>query len=144
MWAGEEYAGGTKMSSPMWKDYLSGEKSLFDRGYDAIGFYAHLKNSGANVWKLLDSIMKTASKDSDALFNQFVKSAGDSFLTNWASGLARKSGVGEDWNTTGAGVTADKRLPYSIAVIDACSTAIGRNRLPQCGNRSEFARRLHL
>ncbi|MBD1823907.1 VWD domain-containing protein [Cyanobacteria bacterium FACHB-DQ100] len=116
MWAGEEYAGGTKMSSPMWKDYLSGEKSLFDRGYDAIGFYAHLKNSGVDVWKRLDSIMKTASNDSDGLFNQFVKSAGDSFLTTWASGLARKSEAGADWNTIGPGITADKRSSKATTV----------------------------
>ncbi|MBD1843140.1 VWD domain-containing protein [Cyanobacteria bacterium FACHB-63] len=116
MWAGEEYAGGTKMSSPMWKDYLSGEKSLFDRGYDAIGFYAHLKNSGVNVWKLLDSTMKSASKDSDVLFNQIVKSAGDSFLTNWASGLARNSKAGPDWDAAGPGITADKRSPYSVSI----------------------------
>lgn len=116
MWAGEEYAGGTKISSPMWKDYLSNQKSLFSRGYDAIGFYAHLKNSGVNVWKLLDSSLKTASNDSDALFNQFVKAAGDSFLTNWASGLTRKSEAGPDWDATGPGITSDKRSPNSIAL----------------------------
>lgn len=116
MWAGEEYTGGTKMSSPMWKDYLSDQKSLFNRGYDAIGFYSHLKNSGINVWKMLDTVLKNAPADSEALFSKFVSTAGDSFLTNWASGLARKSGAGDDWNTTGPGITADKRSPKSIAL----------------------------
>lgn len=127
MWAGEAYTGGTKMSSPMWKDYLSNQKSLFNRGYDAIGFYAHLKNSGVNVWKLLDSILKTASADSDVLFNQFVKFAGDSFLTNWASGLARKSEAGPDWDTTGPGITTDKRSPEPIAL--SSSTPVSREIL---------------
>ncbi|AFZ24106.1 von Willebrand factor type D domain protein [Cylindrospermum stagnale PCC 7417] len=123
-WAAEEYVGGTKISSPSWKEYLTNAKALFSRKYDAIGLYAHLKNNGVNVWKELDQLLKNTSNNSDILFKQLVSDVGDMFLTNWAAGLARLTKAGPDWDTTGPGITLDKREPTPIAISTSAPLSV--------------------
>jgi hypothetical protein len=56
-----EWVGATLVPTelPVWNAYLTGlNTSLFARTYDAIGFYAHMTNSGENTWGLLDKMLK--------------------------------------------------------------------------------------
>jgi hypothetical protein len=87
---------------PVWDAYLTDlGTSLFARTYDAIGFYAHMTNSGENTWHLLDRMLKASG--SAAAYNL---AANKEVRLTWASSLARQSGFGKGWQTTGPGITS--------------------------------------
>lgn len=87
---------------PVWNDYLTRlSTSLFARSYDAIGFYAHMTNSGQDTWHLLDKMLKAGG--SAAAYNV---AANKTLRLTWASSLARQSGFGKGWQTTGPGITS--------------------------------------
>jgi len=100
-----------------WDAYLTGlNTSLFARSYDAIGFYAHLTNSGEDTWHLLDPMLKAyATGGSAAAYNV---AADKRVRLTWASSLARQSSLGTGWQTTGPGITATTYHPpiHEIAV----------------------------
>jgi hypothetical protein len=99
---------------PVWDSYLTDpHASLFARSYDAIGFYAHVTNSGENTWNLLDRMLKSGS--SAAAYNV---AADKEVRLTWASSLARQSGLGKGWQTTGPGITSATYHPgiYDLAV----------------------------
>jgi len=85
----------------VWNAYLTGlSTSLFARGYDAIGFYAHMTNSGEDTWHLLDKMLKAGG--SAAAYNL---AANKQVRLTWASSLARQASLGRGWQTTGPGIT---------------------------------------
>jgi hypothetical protein len=85
-----------------WKSYLTGiDTSLFSRSYDAIGFYAHLTNSGEDTWRLLDPMLKAPSSAA-----AYAVGAGTEARLTWASSLARQPSLGKGWQTTGPGITS--------------------------------------
>lgn len=115
MWVGEEYVGGTPFSRPYWRDYLSVSRSIYDRSYDAMGAFAHLKNRGANVWLALNSILD--NPNSEAGFVAAAQATGEeSFLRTWATGLARQSSWGSEWDTSGPAITSDRRQPTQVGI----------------------------
>jgi hypothetical protein len=87
MWVGESLVGGTALEITVrhWKEYLLDrvdQHSLFARGYDAIGFYAHLEDEGINVWLLLDKMLEL-SPDNRAMFDLAV--GGTKAQSSWGS-----------------------------------------------------------
>jgi hypothetical protein len=98
-WVGETLAP-TPSDSAFWRPYLLNiSKSLLKRDYDAIGFYAHMAETGNNPWQRFDLMFKAHT--SMAAYNIATD---DSFKTTWASSLLRKGAWGEGWNTTGPGI----------------------------------------
>lgn len=115
MWVGEEYVGGTPFSRPYWQSYLTTSPPLYDRSYDAMGAFAHLKNRGANVWQALNAILD--NPDPEAGFVAAAQATGEeTFLRTWATGLARQSSWGSEWDTTGPAITSDRRSPTHVSV----------------------------
>ncbi len=119
-WAGETYAGGSSLGESRWRRYLTSYSQIEDRSYDAQGVFAHMAYSGEPVWNLLDRALTPplpAPADEPAWIDRFLglMANRDSFLQTWAMGLERNGSL-RDWDTSGPGITGDRReiVPLSI------------------------------
>jgi hypothetical protein len=119
-WAGETYAGGSSLGASRWRRYLTSYSQIEDRSYDAQGVFAHMAYSGEPVWNLLDRALTPplpAPADEPAWIERFLglMANRDGFLQTWAMGLERNGSL-RDWNTSGPGITGDRReiVPLSI------------------------------
>jgi hypothetical protein len=120
-----EWVGATlaPTSLPVWDDYLTDpDTSLFDRSYDAIGFYAHMTNSGEDTWHLLDAMLKAGGSAA-----AYSVAADKEVRLTWASSLARQSGFGKGWQTTGPGITSATYHPTleTVGVGTKISDTVG-------------------
>ena len=79
---------------------------LFDRSYDAIGFFSLMTESGEDTWHLLDPMLRAGSS-ADA----YSLAANTTLRRDWASSLARQPELGSGWNATGPGITQYKYAP---------------------------------
>jgi hypothetical protein len=103
-WAGEYLAGGSSVSATFWSEYLvMPKKTLFGRDYDAIGFYAHLDESGIDPWSVISPMLQAGTNAS--AFGIAVGPAGEELLNTWPTGYARDLSLGPAWDTTGPGIT---------------------------------------
>jgi hypothetical protein len=98
-----------------WEVYLEWpQRPLFNRKYDALGFYEHLQETGTDVWAAFPR-MWAAGSNNLAIF----KAAGadrEDFYDSWASSVLRDPGRGPAWYTDGSpGAPAASR--YSPSVI---------------------------
>ena len=129
LWVGEELVGGSQLTDAQrsWNRYLTGtgikgdgspvSANLFQRSYDAMGLFAHLKNSKLNPWMQIKAALTVASSgSSEAAFQALTNGAKKEVLETWASGLARSPNFGSIWNTVGPGITADQRAISSISL----------------------------
>jgi hypothetical protein len=105
-----------------WPPYLVDPgKSLFQRAYDAVGFYSQLTQSGVNVWSKLVPILLA---NGDPASFAAAGANQDPFFQLWASGYARLPGRGSAWDIVGPGVSADLAKPVALAVPDAVSVPV--------------------
>lgn len=104
-----------RVTSGWWKDYFATPGlGLFARSYDAVAFYAHLAETGTDVWSRLDAMMQAYVDalvsdwaDDPTTPNQAAWKAADpteQFLTTWGSGLTRGRFPGSAWTMTGPGL----------------------------------------
>jgi hypothetical protein len=100
-WVGETFAGSSIASATHWERYLRTAGSLLERDYDAVGFFAHLQNSGVNVWRELDDLLQLPPA---LAFSQAARDGGDDFLQTWPMGLSRRPDLGAGWDTDGPGI----------------------------------------
>jgi hypothetical protein len=120
-WAGETYAGGSSLGVPRWRRYLSDHYRLDQRSYDAMGLFAHLAHNGEpNVWRFIDRAftppLPTLSDDTAWLERLLGLMANrNGFLQTWAMGLERNPSLRE-WNTSGPGITSDRREIQTLAI----------------------------
>jgi len=99
---------------PEWDPYLSDiGTSLFSRSYDAIGFYAHMTDSGENTWRLLDPMLRAGSSPA-----AYSLAANNEVRLTWASSLARQSALGKGWQTTGPGITSATYHPPTDSISE--------------------------
>jgi hypothetical protein len=99
---------------PAWDSYLKDiDTSLFSRSYDAIGFYAHMTDSGEDTWHLLDPMLRAGSSPA-----AYGVAANNEVRLTWASSLARVSGLGKGWQTAGPGITSATYEPQTDSVSD--------------------------
>lgn len=75
--------------------------TLFERSYSAVGFYAHLAETGVNPYKVIPAMLLADS--SEAAFAASGATS-DEFLDSWAAGYFRGSVPGKDWAMTGPGL----------------------------------------
>jgi hypothetical protein len=140
-WFGMQYAYGRGgVNEWFWGPYLDTPGTdLFDRSYDALGFFALLDqevDERAELWALLDAMAnlpwETAGRGAPGLrlmeeaFALAVGAAdadelgvGESggFLRRWATGVVREPGWGDAWNVVGPGLGAYRPpAPSSEAV----------------------------
>ena len=104
-WTGPDY----KRIFP-WDEYLkTPERRLFQRSYDAVGFYAHMDESGIDPWPLLKDIL--AAPSNPAAYTEAVALNADHFSDTWPSGFARRPDWGAKWTTVGPGIQDAKPAP---------------------------------
>jgi hypothetical protein len=109
-----------------WDDYLEGPTiSLYQRTWDAIGFYAQL-NEIETMWQFVDPMLRA-----DGAENAFyVSGARDpKFAARWAAGYFRDSSYGPDWDILGPGATPAKSPPADIGVANGQETDVAADAL---------------
>lgn len=69
---------------------------LFQRSYDAIGFWGHAQDTTGALWKQLPAILASGKDD----FTSFSTAGGDddAFLDSWGSSIVRPINGGIDWH----------------------------------------------
>jgi hypothetical protein len=98
---------------------------LFKRAYDAIGFYAHLAETGIDVMGRMPAAVGAGQGGSVGVFDAFFSGASpDRFFSTWPTGLLRKPALGADWDAHGPGITADATAAGGV-VADNGSPAAG-------------------
>jgi hypothetical protein len=116
-WASETLVGGSgrPQVAADWRHYLaSPEHGLFSRSYDAIGFFAHMVDSGLDPWsKFLPMFM---AKGNVAAFAAAIEDDPIRFLDSWPSSYARQPVRGFEWDVHAAGVPATSQ-PVASSVI---------------------------
>jgi hypothetical protein len=108
---------------------------LLKRSYDALGFYAHLAETGIDVMARMPAAMASVvgQGGSVAAFGAFLAGASpDRFFATWPTSLLRRPALGRDWDTHGPGITADAAVPGNV-VADNGSPATG-GRVPAYAN----------
>ena len=99
---------------PAWDPYLTDiGTSLFARSYDAIGFYAHMTDSGEDTWHLLDPMLRAGSNAA-----AYSVAANNEVRLTWASSLAREASLGKGWQTTGPGITSATYKPPTDSISE--------------------------
>ena len=97
-----------------WANYLqSPETPLFQRGIDAIGFFAHLSETGVDTFAAMEQMWAAAG---DAAAFAVSGATSDAFMTTWASGLARMPERGSAWDTVGPYMPGDS-APISVIAV---------------------------
>ncbi len=103
-WVGE-VVGGPSGKDNHWRPYLKiPYKSLFERIYDAIGFYSHLAERGTNPWDIFADMWAEGTNNIAAY--AATGATDDEFLDTWASGELRQPSRGSAWDTTGPNIPA--------------------------------------
>ncbi len=139
-WVGEKIAGGTSISEPWWDAYLTHpERPLYARAYDAIGFYSHLDELGADPWS---SIVDTLDGFENEPAFEGAGADTSSFLDTWPSGFTRDVERGEAWDTHGPGITESAAEPTTVTIapntrhrLEVAPTA---NRVLSLGGAAEI------
>ena len=118
-WVGETVAGGTRLSGDWWDEYLRDPSApLYGRDYDAIGFFAHLTESGVDVWSRAVPILE-GFENEPAFEAAWADSS--TFLESWPSGALRSPDRGSAWDTTGPGITAEAARPVEVSLADGAT-----------------------
>ena len=121
-WVGADLSFADGTEAGWWKKYLTNpSKSLFARTYDAIGFFAHLAETGTDPWSVFPA-MFTAGGNAAAFDASGANS--DAFMDSWASGLFRDPSRGSAWDTDGPGITADEVTPMALNIANGDNAAV--------------------
>jgi hypothetical protein len=116
-WVGEDFTSseiGSTLGQQYWLGWLKEPDGfLFHRGYDAIGWYAHLARVGADPWKVLDSMYLTAMKTKSSFdaYDVAMKLGGDKAIDAWGTSYFRDDGIGGDWTMAGKGLPTNITTP---------------------------------
>ena len=97
-WVGETLA--PSQPDVLWQNYLLDiGKSLFNRTYDAIGFYAHMEETGIDPWHLFDRMFRAPTSAA-----AYAIATDREFKLTWASSLLRHPDFGDGWDLTGPAI----------------------------------------
>jgi hypothetical protein len=123
-YAGESIAGPSMVGQGWWRTYLTTiQVPLYERGYDALGFYQHMSEEGIDPWEHFDAML-AVSTDNDAAFKASGADA-DVFLDTWASGEFRDGSLGGAWNAQGPWNVSDRSEPVKSSVGNGDTVALG-------------------
>jgi len=96
-WVDSDLVSDDEYGSHFWTGYLSApEVPLFSRGYDAIGWFAHLASSGVDLWKRFPAIFSSTSNE--AAYASATLGTGPAFLQDEASVFFREPAWGPAWD----------------------------------------------
>ena len=101
-WVGQTLAPSPSTSDGWWRRYLLDiGKSLLTRTYDAIGFFAHMEETGIDPWHSFDLMFKAPTSAM-----AYAIATDRQFKLTWASSLLRDPDFGAGWDTTGPNIPA--------------------------------------
>ena len=100
-WAMSDIGPANSRLGGIWAQYLDApNRALSARSYDGLGFFVHLAESGAQVWKLIDPI--GAALLGHATAQGWAAAAPSAaFLSSWGSGFVQARYPGPAWTSTG-------------------------------------------
>lgn len=113
-WIAADLATDPGPAGEFWDTWLSTpDRSLYRRSYDAIGLYAAARRAGSDPAPILVRMFGLDSRRAvDTLFGGL---AYEEALRVVAMGLVRAPAFGEEWETSGPGITATRSTtPYPI------------------------------
>jgi hypothetical protein len=100
-WAMTVLGNGSDLESSYWLMYLNTPgTSLFSRAYDAMGYFAHLAETGTDVWHQLIPMGEAIKSGGNDAGWQAADPTAD-FLDSWGSGYAEGRYPGPAWTTGG-------------------------------------------
>lgn len=107
-WVGSNLAGATRGTRQNWDAWLGNpQKPLFDRDYDAIGFFGMLQQRGVDPWRIFDAMQIYAySQWNQGIYDVAKAALNHEPALEVAKALARTPSIGDDWEPTGPGVTS--------------------------------------
>jgi len=117
-WAGEALMGPSEAGVPYFRAYVTTPStSLFERDYDATGFYWQLAEHGISPWThakaMLSSVTNSGIFDASGAKD-------DTFLQDWAPQLLRDGAIGPEINWLTKGIfnvgERGRRTPITVAV----------------------------
>jgi hypothetical protein len=104
----ESVLGGVELDATDWGNYLvRPQVPLYRRSYDAVGFYAHLAQTGTDPWRRIDRIGAALIATSGAGRNRAGWDAAgvtSAFLDSWGPSFAKGAYPGKQWNIVGPGI----------------------------------------
>jgi hypothetical protein len=127
-WVADDLRGPDSYSDGWWDLYLrlydpdTGQPvALFQRTYDALGFYTQLQRSGVNPWGVMGGMLQSYDRAASNVLAYHVAAspAGGRFLDTWASSYWRQSKRG------GASWGSDWEMPPAVfkGITDTVPTA---------------------
>ncbi|WP_143448809.1 hypothetical protein [Kineosporia sp. A_224] len=126
MWVQVALRGGDAKATEKWYQYLEPDRrSLFGRSYDAIGFYAQLAGSGADVWSRIDPMLRGFGAGGNAAAWR-ASSARAAFLRGWAPGTLHGRRQGAAWDITGYGIPPARPSQGTARQLAAGDTVVAK------------------
>ena len=129
-WTMTVLGNGTNTESSFWLSYLNTPTwSLFQRTYSALGFFAHLAETGTDVWHKILPMGQAIIRGWNAAGWQ-AAAPGQAFLDSWGSGYAEGRYSGTAWQSSGP------NLPHYQGPIPQASLGDGQTvtvRAPTAG-----------
>ena len=129
-WVGEDFTIselGSTLGQQFWLGWLKEPDGfLFQRGYDAIGWYAHLARTGADPWKFLDNMYLTAmrTRSSFDAYDVAMRLGGDKAIDAWGTSYFRDDGIGGDWTMAGKGLPTNIQTPVPQGPLESGDTLV--------------------
>lgn len=117
-WVGEDAVsafGGSMIAGQYWGGWLRApEGSLFSRVWDALGFFAHLKESGVDPWPLMDLMHRQGATSSEQAYDVAAAAPGaDAFIDQWGPSYFRETPA-PDWSmeisSTASAITSPRLM----------------------------------
>ena len=132
MWAMSVLGNGSGLESSYWLTYLdTPDAPLFSRAYTAIGYFAHLAETGTDVWHRLIPMGEAILAGGNDAGWQAAHPTAD-FLDSWGPGYAEGRYPGTAWQTGGPNLPAYQGPVPQQSVADgqtvtvsAPATAVG-------------------
>ena len=122
-WAGEAAGVSSNVGANWWAAYLTSPGTpLWQRTYDAVGFYEHLAETGTNPWSIFDAMLAT-STDNIAAYKA-TGAVNDNFLDTWASGMTRIQNLTPAWYAHGRWTTTAKAAQHPEIVVNGSLVSV--------------------
>jgi hypothetical protein len=123
-WAEATLSGGDTIAVDNWKEYVNNSLiTLLKRTYDALGFFAHMQETGIDTWHALMPMARALVKSGNApgaAWDAAGVSVNQTFLDNWGAGFVQGDYPGTPWLTTMPG------MPRGVANLDEVSLNNGQ------------------
>jgi hypothetical protein len=122
-WVGNDITGDLAETDAWWDPWFTEEAtSLLKRKYDAVGFWAHLAESGTNPYAVFPAVFRT--NDGPTAFQASGAVANQRFLDSWASSLTRLEKFGREWDSDGPGIPLTATSPEGVEVRNGGSSVV--------------------